>query len=162
MDYSLLVGIKYKGDGENILKEVNHNPQDGENINKEINHNDGVTQSEGKPKGEMQIERQPKGEMAVEKEILRVEKPSLKRHKEKRDVCFRGRNPMEPDLQETYYMGIIDCFTPYSNRKKFSNCCKIKIWPKQTISTVDPEYYAERFLDFMENGLVYTPEETKK
>jgi len=188
MDYSLLVGIKYVGhqDGENIQKEDNQNPQDGENIHKQTNQNpqDGEnikkevdhdlqddenikkeidhdyedTQSEGQPKGDMQREGQPNGEMAVEKEILRLDKPSLKGHNENRIVCFRGLNPMEPDLVETYYMGIIDCFTPYSNRKKVSNCCKITIWPKQSISTVDPEYYSERFLDFMENGLVYTPE----
>lgn len=51
--------------------------------------------------------------------------------------------------EELYYMGIIDCLTSYSSKKKAANFFKKQLWREEELSTVDPPFYGSRFLKFM-------------
>lgn len=54
--------------------------------------------------------------------------------------------------QEVYFMGLIDVLTQYDARKKAAHAAKtVKHGAGAEISTVHPEQYAKRFLDFITN-----------
>jgi len=56
--------------------------------------------------------------------------------------------------RESYYFGIIDCLTDYNLKKKMANAWKRLKFAQSTLSTVHPDYYAERFLKFMTSKLL--------
>ncbi|RMC22869.1 hypothetical protein DUI87_00127 [Hirundo rustica rustica] len=54
--------------------------------------------------------------------------------------------------REVYFMGLIDVLTQYDARKKAAHAAKtVKHGAGAEISTVQPEQYAKRFLDFITN-----------
>ncbi|EMP42116.1 Phosphatidylinositol-5-phosphate 4-kinase type-2 gamma [Chelonia mydas] len=53
---------------------------------------------------------------------------------------------------EVYFMGLIDILTQYDAKKKAAHAAKtVKHGAGAEISTVHPEQYAKRFLDFVTN-----------
>eukprot|EP01006_Ploeotia_vitrea_P051146 TRINITY_DN67530_c4_g6_i1.p1 TRINITY_DN67530_c4_g6~~TRINITY_DN67530_c4_g6_i1.p1 ORF type:complete len:670 (+),score=62.77 TRINITY_DN67530_c4_g6_i1:87-2096(+) len=50
---------------------------------------------------------------------------------------------------EVYYMGLIDCLTNYSNKKRVANLCKKVLWEQQQLSTVPSQQYATRFMKWI-------------
>jgi len=57
---------------------------------------------------------------------------------------------IEADAGEEFYlMGIIDCLTDYSTKKKIAHAMKLTIWNPATLSTVDALMYSQRILKFI-------------
>ncbi|CAB3987368.1 phosphatidylinositol 5-phosphate 4-kinase type-2 alpha-like, partial [Paramuricea clavata] len=55
---------------------------------------------------------------------------------------------------ENYYLGIIDVLTYYGTKKRTAHAAKtVKHGHGQDISTVKPEAYAKRFLEFIEKAI---------
>lgn len=50
---------------------------------------------------------------------------------------------------ELYYIGVIDILQPYSLKKKVETGVKGVVYKVSEISSVNPSFYAERFLAFM-------------
>jgi hypothetical protein len=57
-------------------------------------------------------------------------------------------------LNETYHVGIIDIFTPYSNRKRTEHFVKSLVTDGRTISAVDPKMYRQRFVEFIQSIVI--------
>ncbi|OMJ67959.1 hypothetical protein SteCoe_34100 [Stentor coeruleus] len=57
------------------------------------------------------------------------------------------------DKTELYFMGIIDILTYYGAKKKLEHFFKNTIHKKQAVSCAPPDFYAERFLEYMERIL---------
>ena len=51
-------------------------------------------------------------------------------------------------------LGIIDILTPYSLSKKLEHTFKSLVFPKDSISAVNPADYARRFLKFMSDNIL--------
>ncbi|XP_075345857.1 phosphatidylinositol 5-phosphate 4-kinase type-2 gamma isoform X3 [Mycteria americana] len=61
-------------------------------------------------------------------------------------------DPRAAPRREVYFMGLIDVLTQYDARKKAAHAAKtVKHGAGAEISTVHPEQYAKRFLDFITN-----------
>jgi len=57
---------------------------------------------------------------------------------------------LDNEKKEIYFMALIDILTHYGLKKKSANVAKtVKYGPDQEISTVKPEQYAKRFLEFV-------------
>ncbi|XP_049850670.1 uncharacterized protein LOC126323721 [Schistocerca gregaria] len=68
-----------------------------------------------------------------------------------------GVNP-ETGEKEIYYCGIIDILQRYNGRKKLEHFFKSIPYNPDTISIVEPVYYAKRFLNFISNVICVKPE----
>lgn len=60
-------------------------------------------------------------------------------------------NDKNEPLSKIYYLGIIDCLTDYSVKKKIESLWKSFYNSKQSISAVLPNKYADRFISFITN-----------
>eukprot|EP00012_Vannella_robusta_P001668 CAMPEP_0206185504 /NCGR_PEP_ID=MMETSP0166-20121206/1850_1 /ASSEMBLY_ACC=CAM_ASM_000260 /TAXON_ID=95228 /ORGANISM="Vannella robusta, Strain DIVA3 518/3/11/1/6" /LENGTH=648 /DNA_ID=CAMNT_0053600717 /DNA_START=234 /DNA_END=2180 /DNA_ORIENTATION=- len=54
-----------------------------------------------------------------------------------------------PANGEIYYIGIIDCLTYYGAMKKIAHSFKSLLWNKEQLSTVQAQFYATRFLKYV-------------
>eukprot|EP01129_Flabellula_baltica_P003321 TRINITY_DN13107_c0_g1_i1.p1 TRINITY_DN13107_c0_g1~~TRINITY_DN13107_c0_g1_i1.p1 ORF type:complete len:462 (+),score=100.16 TRINITY_DN13107_c0_g1_i1:33-1388(+) len=68
--------------------------------------------------------------------------------------AISGVHPISGE-REVYFFGIIDCLTGYVFGKKVANFFKQFIWDKETLSTVKANFYADRFMGFMKNELIF-------
>merc|ERR1712137_508960 len=64
---------------------------------------------------------------------------------------FRSHSGGFPAHGELYFIGIIDCLTFYGAAKKVAHSFKSLLWSKDQLSTVQAQFYAERFLLYMED-----------
>lgn len=82
---------------------------------------------------------------------LGVNMPALAKRKVQEDDV----DPMEVELFEVYdvvlYLGIIDILQDYNLRKKMEHASKSLYLDPMKISVVEPELYARRFINFLEN-----------
>ncbi|CAF0722875.1 unnamed protein product, partial [Didymodactylos carnosus] len=69
------------------------------------------------------------------------------------DETFMIRSSENSARRELYWMALID-FTYYGMKKKGANVAKTMKYGGDEISTVNPEHYARRFLDFIEKVIV--------
>ncbi|ORX54791.1 SAICAR synthase-like protein [Piromyces finnis] len=158
MDYSLLVGCHNlnKGNKDNIrdstLSIIEPNP---ESLN---NKRDSKRKSKKDPMA-----------IALARAIAETEPVSLEtsnstlpdfnpKHKKHfifnhDDGGFRATDENNKELQEIYFLGIIDIFTSYNMKKKLEYLCKSIINNKKNISSVNPSFYSKRFLDFIKNSI---------
>lgn len=72
------------------------------------------------------------------------------------DGGIRSTNEDNEPLGEIYYLGIIDCLTNYSVKKKLETFWRSLSHARLTISSVPAKEYGDRFLDFIKKG-VTTP-----
>lgn len=72
------------------------------------------------------------------------------------DGGIRATNEDNDPLGEIYYLGIIDCLTNYSVKKRLETFWRSLSHARQTISAVPSKEYGERFLNFIKKG-VTTP-----
>jgi len=72
------------------------------------------------------------------------------------DEPFRMRSIETSSRRELYHIGIIDILTNYGMKKKSAHVAKTKLSGSDAdgISTVRPEIYARRFLDFIDRNFV--------
>jgi len=70
-----------------------------------------------------------------------------------RPACGNESHQVE-FYDEIYFVGIIDSLTKYTMRKKIAHLLKTFWWERKSLSTVEPKYYARRFLHFVETHLV--------
>ncbi|KAJ3416780.1 Phosphatidylinositol-4-phosphate 5-kinase [Chytridiales sp. JEL 0842] len=77
---------------------------------------------------------------------------------------FRATDENDADVNELYYIGIIDIFTKYDNSKKIEHFFKSLTADGTQISAVNPIMYGNRFLKFMKgiiSGYVEPAEDHK-
>ena len=68
------------------------------------------------------------------------------------DICFLSRAEFE--WTEMYFMALIDILTDYGVKKRTAQAAKtMKHGAGAEISTVPPDQYARRFLDFMRRAI---------
>jgi 1-phosphatidylinositol-5-phosphate 4-kinase len=68
---------------------------------------------------------------------------------------FGNPSSVDNEKKEIYFMALIDILTHYGLKKKSANVAKtVKYGPDQEISTVKPEQYAKRFIDFVNKIIV--------
>ncbi|OMO75348.1 Phosphatidylinositol-4-phosphate 5-kinase, core [Corchorus capsularis] len=81
---------------------------------------------------------------------LGVNMPAQANHK----LCRDEADLAEVELFEVYdvvlYMGIIDILQEYNVRKKAEHACKSVKFDPVSISVVEPELYAKRFIEFLQ------------
>ena len=66
---------------------------------------------------------------------------------------IRATNENNDPLPEIYYLGIIDCLTNYSTKKRLETFWRSLSHPRSTISAVPAREYGDRFIQFMKNGI---------
>jgi len=64
---------------------------------------------------------------------------------------FRQYRGGFPAGEELLFVGIIDCLTYYGTAKKLAHGFKSLLWSKEQLSTVQAQFYSERFLQYMED-----------
>ncbi|GAM43719.1 1-phosphatidylinositol-4-phosphate 5-kinase [Talaromyces pinophilus] len=77
------------------------------------------------------------------------------------DGGFRATHENGQPGEEIYYLGIIDCLTPYGIVKKAEHFWKGLSNSRSQISPIPPEQYGERFINFME-GITMSREEAER
>ncbi|CAG8741567.1 9622_t:CDS:2, partial [Acaulospora morrowiae] len=65
------------------------------------------------------------------------------------DGGFAGTDENNNPTNYIYYLGIIDILTPYNSVKKIEHAWKSVNHDKKMISAVNPQWYGQRFLNFM-------------
>nr|CAG8542785.1 12019_t:CDS:10 [Entrophospora candida] len=65
------------------------------------------------------------------------------------DGGFRATDEQNNPTQYIYYLGVIDILTPYNTVKKVEHAWRALNNDKKMISAVNPDWYGQRFLDFM-------------
>ncbi|SAM05285.1 hypothetical protein [Absidia glauca] len=66
---------------------------------------------------------------------------------------FQSSNRNDEDADLLYFIGVIDIFTPYNFVKRSEHLWKSITQDKNTISSVPPKFYGQRFLRFVEKAI---------
>jgi 1-phosphatidylinositol-4-phosphate 5-kinase len=158
MDYSLLVGCHNlnKGNKDNIrdstLSIIEPNP---ESLNKKLD-------SKRKTKNDPMAIALARAIAETEPVSLEISSSTLPETIPKRkkhfifyhdDGGFRATDENNNDLQELYFLGIIDIFTNYNMKKKIESLSKSIINSRRSISSVNPTFYGQRFLKLIRNSI---------
>ena len=140
MDYSLLVGIH---DGDVIDSSDNEDENDNEE-----EFDTGEDSADALEDGASAEEDGGNARPA----LLRTASTGSGTHDEgSYDPELYAINSFEEDNHETYYCGIIDVLSYYGATKKAAHAAKtVKHGAGAEISTVKPQLYASRFLEFIE------------
>jgi len=86
--------------------------------------------------------------------LVGVAHPDAESKEPEMNSGFLGIHP-ETKETELYFIGIIDCLTPYNFLKKTAHFFKRFCWKSSQLSTVSPDFYAERFLLFVNGELLW-------
>ncbi|OUM67930.1 hypothetical protein PIROE2DRAFT_22775, partial [Piromyces sp. E2] len=158
MDYSLLVGCHNlnKGNKDNIrdstLSIIEPNP---ETLNKKRDSKRKIKQdSMAIALARAMAETEPVS-LETSNSTLPDFNPKHKKHLifYHDDGGFRATDENNNELQEIYFLGIIDIFTNYNTKKKMEYLCRSIISDRKNISSVNPTFYAKRFLKFIKNSI---------
>eukprot|EP01102_Stenamoeba_stenopodia_P019883 TRINITY_DN7602_c0_g1_i1.p1 TRINITY_DN7602_c0_g1~~TRINITY_DN7602_c0_g1_i1.p1 ORF type:complete len:534 (+),score=120.41 TRINITY_DN7602_c0_g1_i1:1386-2987(+) len=71
---------------------------------------------------------------------------------------YNGGFLSHPAQREVYYIGIIDCLTFYGKTKRIANFSKSFLWEPVQLSTVEAEFYADRFCHFFKELMKGAPD----
>jgi len=147
LDYSILLGVQYRDPSSDMFKEMRFNAlyhpktcENEQNINSSNNNLD-------------EILREMRVPVEARTTCDGVELDAQSR--------FHKGIPSSASV-EHYYIGIIDMLTSYTFLKKSANFWKNCLWNDETLSTVPPDFYRSRFVEFMEKCIVVGPDATKK
>lgn len=66
---------------------------------------------------------------------------------------IRATNERNKPIPEIYYLGIIDCLTNYSVKKRLETLWRSLSHSRSTISALPAHEYGDRFVKFIENGV---------
>jgi len=69
-------------------------------------------------------------------------------------LVLRGTVALPTDTIHYFWINIIDILTVYNTQKKLANLFKKTVFERETLSTVDPVFYFDRFLSFMTRTLL--------
>ncbi|CAK7916141.1 phosphatidylinositol 4-phosphate 5-kinase Mss4p [[Candida] anglica] len=72
------------------------------------------------------------------------------------DGGIRSTAEDDTPMNEIYYLGIIDCLTNYSVKKKLETFWRSLSHPRSTISALPAKEYGDRFLKFMKAGVSFS------
>lgn len=72
---------------------------------------------------------------------------------------FRATDQNDDPLNDIYYMGVIDCLTPYTLVKRIETFWKSMSHPKYTVSAVPPHEYGDRFFGFIKSVVTWNTRE---
>jgi len=71
------------------------------------------------------------------------------------NMCNYEFKSAEDDNQHIYYCGLIDCMSDYDAQKRMAHAIKSRRHANAEISTVKPEKYKIRFLDFVKDQVLW-------
>lgn len=71
------------------------------------------------------------------------------------DGGIRATSENNEPLPEIYYLGIIDCLTPYSMKKRLETFWRSLSHTRSTISSIPASEYGDRFLEFIKDGISF-------
>ncbi|KAG5363127.1 Phosphatidylinositol 4-phosphate 5-kinase its3 [Yarrowia sp. B02] len=77
------------------------------------------------------------------------------------DGGFRSTNEDDEPLDEIYYLGIIDCLTPYGFVKRVETFWKSLKHPRFALSAIPSTEYGDRFFNFMKSVVKSPPAQEK-
>ncbi|KAG5364433.1 Phosphatidylinositol 4-phosphate 5-kinase its3 [Yarrowia sp. E02] len=77
------------------------------------------------------------------------------------DGGFRSTNDEDEPLDEIYYLGIIDCLTPYGFVKRVETFWKSLKHPRFALSAIPSTEYGDRFFNFMKSVVKSPPAQEK-
>lgn len=69
------------------------------------------------------------------------------------DGGIRATNEENDPMPQIYYLGIIDCLTNYSLKKRLETFWRSLSHTRSTISAIPADEYGNRFIKFIENGM---------
>jgi len=69
-------------------------------------------------------------------------------------LVLRGTLAQPAESIQYFWINIIDILTVYNTQKKLANLFKKTVYERETLSTVDPVFYFDRFLSFMTRTLL--------
>lgn len=69
------------------------------------------------------------------------------------DGGFQSTDAKDDPLAEIYYLGVIDCLTPYTKIKRLETFWKSMSHPRIIISAIPASEYGDRFFDFMKKAI---------
>jgi len=69
-------------------------------------------------------------------------------------LVLRGTLAQPAERIQYFWINIIDILTVYNTQKKLANLFKKTVYERETLSTVDPVFYFDRFLSFMTRTLL--------
>jgi len=80
-----------------------------------------------------------------------------------RGIPLSNSNHLTPTTQYKHiWINIIDILTVYNTQKKLANLFKTTLFERESLSTVDSEFYSTRFFSFMTRNLLTDEEETEQ
>lgn len=68
---------------------------------------------------------------------------------------FRATDEDNCPLQEIYYLGVIDCLTPYTFYKRVETFWKSLSHPRMAVSAIPAEEYGDRFFNFIKSVVTH-------
>lgn len=71
----------------------------------------------------------------------------------KDDGGFQSTDSNDQPMHEIYYLGVIDCLTPYTFYKRVETFFKSMSHPQSTISAIPASEYGDRFFEFMKKAI---------
>jgi hypothetical protein len=69
-------------------------------------------------------------------------------------LLLRGTLAQSSEYMQYFWIHIIDILTVYNTQKKLANLFKKTVFERETLSTVDPVFYFDRFFSFMSRTLL--------
>ncbi|ORX87404.1 SAICAR synthase-like protein [Anaeromyces robustus] len=171
MDYSLLVGCHNlnKGNIDNIRdstlsiiepipESINKKRIDKIESSRKKNKKDPMAMALARAIAETSPVSLETSSSSLPETIPKVKKHFIFYHDE---GGFRATDINNKELQEIYFLGIIDIFTNYNTKKKLENICKSIYNDNKNISAVNPRFYAKRFLNFIQDSIGHNAKENR-
>lgn len=132
MDYSLLVGFHYMREG---------------NLDNPVRRRQPVVQSNAQE------------ELTKTRQYVDMPTHAVRGRFYHDDCGLRGSDENDNDIAEFYYMGVIDCLTPYTNVKRLETAWRSIRHKRSTVSAVPPSEYGDRFLSFVRKAVTGSGED---
>jgi hypothetical protein len=77
------------------------------------------------------------------------------------DMQVEEEDPADSGVKEIYFIGVIDFLSRYFLKKKTANFFKTFLWKADTLSTIPPQVYYNRWCDYLPTILIADEEEGK-
>jgi len=89
--------------------------------------------------------------------LIGIHTKKEKKHPKSDEIVMNsslGKNVMQiaaHKVDEIYFIGIIDCLTPYNWKKVVAHTAKSTQWSSDELSTVNAQFYSERFIKYVQS-----------
>jgi len=91
-----------------------------------------------------------------------IDENLLKQSNDNNLITLRGASANAVGSMQYYWINIIDILTVYNTQKKLANLFKQTVFERETLSSVNPVFYFDRFFSFMTNTLLSEDHEVQE